>query len=92
MNLNDLQMDALTQEGFLQPQLNEKTAAWLQSEIGIYDSESLPDLWIEFFDSKLVAEDQRNDRLFTYLSQLGFLQETLADKEYAWWLARSVAP
>lgn len=82
--LNDAQMSALRKEGYT-GSLNDMMIQWLKSTGAI--GNSINDLWMSYL--LLEPSTQLNDKMFSWLTGLGYEQSTLADKQLQYWTDRA---
>lgn len=82
--LNDAQMQALRLEGYV-GSLNDMTIQWLKADGAL--GSSINDLWMSYLSAE--PSTQINDKMFSWLTGLGYLQSTLADKQLQYWTDRA---
>lgn len=87
--VNEATRSALAKDGYI-GQLNQMLTAWLRTEGAVgYD---LMSLWLSFFDIKLIADGQFNERMQGWLTSEGFGYATLSDSQLGYWRNRANTP
>lgn len=91
-HINTLIYYTLLKEGFTGDR-NTMTLQWLQTEPGA-TSDNLPDAWQEFYVGQgIFTPESRQDKQYAWLALEGFGgHESVNDRLYAYWYARSIAP
>lgn len=77
-NFNDERLTAFTVATGLTGNVSDLEMAWLAGKGAAADS--LNDRWGEYLDSVLVPAGQLNDRLYSWLTGLGYLEPQLNEK------------